>query len=277
MGLACLVGVILVVPVLGGAAGGQAKEAATTAAAALLLEASQACVISGPVAGLDPQQAADVNEVVAAAFAASKENQMVAEIAVMVAMTESDLHNLGPLPDNAGSLGLFQQRGWGDTGPGDEPAGGHRPVRGSAAGHAGMGADAAVAGGPGGATLRVRRREQLPGPLAGGGPDPGPGPGQRQPGGHLQPGRPRRRRWPPVRPRPSCRLHHPRRDRPRPRGGGRLGAWPAGQAVRVGGGRPGELRLLRAHPGGMGDRRQSPCCTTRSTSKAKGRRPTRAR
>lgn len=113
LGLMCLVGVTFMVPVLGGAAGGQAKETATTAAAALLLEASQACATSGPVAGLDPQQAADADEVVAAAFAASKENEMVAEIAVMVALTESDLHNLGPLPDNAGSLGLFQQRGWG--------------------------------------------------------------------------------------------------------------------------------------------------------------------
>jgi peptidoglycan DL-endopeptidase CwlO len=70
-------------------------------------------VVGGPVGGLDPEQAADANQIVSAAFAASGEDELLARIALMVAWTESGLRNLGPLPNNDGSLGLFQQRGWG--------------------------------------------------------------------------------------------------------------------------------------------------------------------
>jgi hypothetical protein len=108
--------VALFVAIIGGAVSGAQTSGMAASLAGLVLQASQACVVSGPVPGLDPAQAADAGQVVSAAFADSAENRAVAQIALMVAYTESRLHDLGPQPGNDGSLGLFQQRtsqGWG--------------------------------------------------------------------------------------------------------------------------------------------------------------------
>lgn len=101
------------VPILGGSAASQQGAKVGVTLASLLLQAGQACVPDGPVQGLDHEQASDAEQVVSAAFADSGEDQSVARVALMVAWTESSLHNLGPMVGNAGSLGLFQQRGWG--------------------------------------------------------------------------------------------------------------------------------------------------------------------
>lgn len=101
------------VPVMGGAVAADQGAAAGAGLASMLTQAGEACVVTGPVADLDPQQATNASQIVSAAFAASGENEQVARIALMVAWTESTLNDLGPLPGNDGSLGLFQQRGWG--------------------------------------------------------------------------------------------------------------------------------------------------------------------
>lgn len=114
IGLAVVMGVGIVglVPVLAGGASGQGTQVGVSLTT-LLSMAGNACVVGGPVNGLTPAQAANADQVVSAAFAASAENRQVARLALMVAWTESGLRNLGPLPNNQGSLGLFQQRGWG--------------------------------------------------------------------------------------------------------------------------------------------------------------------
>ena len=114
-GVALLVAVAIAgfVPILGGSAASQQGTKVGVTLASLLFQAGEACVPDGPVQGLDQEQATDAAQVVSAAFADSGEDQSVARIALMVAWTESNLHNLGPMSGNAGSLGLFQQRGWG--------------------------------------------------------------------------------------------------------------------------------------------------------------------
>jgi len=99
--------------------------AATLVTLASVEAANSACTVSGPVPGLDPAQAGFANQIVSAALAATGENHAAAQIALMVALTESGLHNDGPLPGNDGSLGLFQQRasqGWGTAAQEMDPA-----------------------------------------------------------------------------------------------------------------------------------------------------------
>lgn len=97
------------VPLIGGAvAGDQGVQLAS-----MLLQASGACTVVGPISGLENQQATYAGQIVSAAFASSGEDPQVARIALMVAWTESGLQDLGPITGNDGSLGLFQQRGWG--------------------------------------------------------------------------------------------------------------------------------------------------------------------
>lgn len=97
----------------------------TTSAATLTVAqlAAQSCPLSGPVAGLTAQQAANADAVVAAAMAASADNTEAAQIALMAAMTESGLENLDH--GDLDSLGLFQQRpsqGWGTAAQVMDPA-----------------------------------------------------------------------------------------------------------------------------------------------------------
>jgi hypothetical protein len=97
--------------IAGGATGQDTSSAALLTVAQL---ATQTCTVSGPVGGLDTEQATDADLLVSAAMAATDENTVVARIAVMVAMTESGLRDLDY--GDRDSLGLFQQRpsqGWG--------------------------------------------------------------------------------------------------------------------------------------------------------------------
>jgi cell wall-associated NlpC family hydrolase len=76
--------------------------------------ASQTCPVTGSISTLAADQSANADAVVAAAMAASDENLQAVQIALMTAITESQLHNLDH--GDLDSLGLFQQRpsqGWG--------------------------------------------------------------------------------------------------------------------------------------------------------------------
>jgi hypothetical protein len=102
--------------VISGAISGSQTAAVTVSLAGMLVQANQACVVGGTVAGLDPDQAGYAGQIVSATFALSGENEVVAHVALMVAFTESGLRDLGPEAGDDGSLGLFQQRageGWG--------------------------------------------------------------------------------------------------------------------------------------------------------------------
>ena len=114
-------GLVLGIASIAGALTGSASSAALTS----LALASESCTLTGPIQGLSPEQAQNAEVIVATAFADSGENQLAARIALMVADTESGLHDLGPQPSNDGSLGLFQQRaseGWGTTSQEMDPA-----------------------------------------------------------------------------------------------------------------------------------------------------------
>jgi peptidoglycan DL-endopeptidase CwlO len=85
--------------------------------------AQDECAASGPVPSLSAEQAANAETIVAAALALGA-GERGAQIALMVAYTESSLENLGPELGNDGSLGLFQQRaaaGWGTTSEEEDP------------------------------------------------------------------------------------------------------------------------------------------------------------
>jgi cell wall-associated NlpC family hydrolase len=104
---------------------GVLSSPASSAALVSLLDAAQSCTITGPVPGLSAEQAADAEVVVSTAMADSAEDPLTARIALMVAYTESDLRDLGPMAGNAGSLGIFQQRasqGWGSASEEMDPA-----------------------------------------------------------------------------------------------------------------------------------------------------------
>jgi cell wall-associated NlpC family hydrolase len=114
-------GVVLGVSVLGGAI----TSSASGGALAELELAAESCAVSGPVSGLSDGQAQVAEVVVATAMADSAENLQAARVALMSGLTESDLQNLGPLPNNQGSLGVFQQRtsqGWGTVAEELDPA-----------------------------------------------------------------------------------------------------------------------------------------------------------
>lgn len=115
VGVVAVLAIATFVPLIGGAVAGDEGAAAGMTLSTMILQADEACVVDAPVPGLDAEQAANAGQVVSAAFAAGGEDQLVARIALMVAWTESKLRNLGPMPGNDGSLGLFQQRGWGTT------------------------------------------------------------------------------------------------------------------------------------------------------------------
>jgi cell wall-associated NlpC family hydrolase len=77
------------------------------------------------VAGLSDQQAQVAEVIVTTAMADSAEDPRVARVALMTGLTESDLQNLGPRPNNQESLGVFQQRtsqGWGTPAEELDPA-----------------------------------------------------------------------------------------------------------------------------------------------------------
>ncbi|MDA8046187.1 MAG: NlpC/P60 family protein [Actinomycetota bacterium] len=105
--------------------GGAVSNSASSGALIGLELSSQSCDLTGPVVGLTPEQANNADVIVSTAFADADENPAAARLALMVAITESGLQDLGPLPGNDGSLGLFQQRvseGWGTASEEMDPA-----------------------------------------------------------------------------------------------------------------------------------------------------------
>lgn len=101
--------------VIGIAAIGGTSQSSTSASVFTVVElAARSCLITGPVAGLNPAQAANADTIVSVSTASSNDNMLVARIALMTALTESGLRNLDY--GDKDSLGLFQQRpsqGWG--------------------------------------------------------------------------------------------------------------------------------------------------------------------
>ena len=153
------------VAVLAGALSSQAANSAVVS----LAETAQASAVSGPVRGLTGEQAANAEVVVSTAMADSAENPLTAQIALMVAYTESRLRDLGPMAGNADSLGLFEQRvsqGWGTTADQMNPAEAtamfvHRLFE-----RAWLAEPASLDGRPGHTTVGVHGRCQLQGQLA---------------------------------------------------------------------------------------------------------------
>lgn len=110
-----VVALVLSLAILAGGTEGVGNEGAT-----LLAEVSQTPCggLPGSIPTLDATQAGNAAVIVATAAATSGESVRAEQIALMVALTESDLENDGPRNGNDGSLGLFQQRsaaGWGTT------------------------------------------------------------------------------------------------------------------------------------------------------------------
>jgi len=99
--------------IAGGATSQDSSSAALISASGF---AAQTCSVSGPVTGLDLDQAANADLIVSGAMTVADESTRAAQIAVMAAMTESDLQNLDH--GDRDSLGLFQERpsqGWGTS------------------------------------------------------------------------------------------------------------------------------------------------------------------
>ena len=105
-GMSLVLGLVIV--------GGSTQDTTSASILSVAELAAQSCALRGPVKGLAANQAANADVVVSAAMAASDEDESAARIALMVALTESDLVNLDH--GTKDSLGLFQQRpsqGWG--------------------------------------------------------------------------------------------------------------------------------------------------------------------
>lgn len=107
--------VVLVMLVLGLVIAGATDEpgAVAVTGGAISLESvlgETMCIGGGQVGHLTPAESANAEAVVAVVAAASDENLLAERIALMTALTESGLQNLGPKQGNDGSLGIFQQR-----------------------------------------------------------------------------------------------------------------------------------------------------------------------
>ncbi len=114
---------VLGLVVLAGGTGSSVAAQGAVGTTVLGQLAQDECVVSGPVPSLSAMQAANAETIVAAALALGAGDQG-AQIALMVADTESSLENLGPELSNDGSLGLFQQRaaaGWGTASEEEDP------------------------------------------------------------------------------------------------------------------------------------------------------------
>jgi len=103
---------LLSVAVLGAVLGGSA-----TTTAAIAVSAYVQCQ-ADLAADLTHRQARNASGIVQVVGEITNDNARAERIALMVALTESDLRDLGPRPGNDGSVGLFQQRagaGWAST------------------------------------------------------------------------------------------------------------------------------------------------------------------
>jgi len=113
---------VLGLVIVAGGIGGAADQQATLLAS---VSQAQCATLGGPVPSLDAVQSSNAAIIVATSAAAAGESAQAEQIALMVALTETDLHNDGPRSANAGSLGLFQQRtaaGWGTAAQEMDPA-----------------------------------------------------------------------------------------------------------------------------------------------------------
>ena len=123
-GLASACGALVLALVVMAAGTGSSVAAQGAAGVTVLGQlAADECVASGPVPSLSAEQATNAETIVAAALALGAGTDG-AQIALMVAYTESSLENLGPESGNDGSLGLFQQRaaaGWGTPSEEQDP------------------------------------------------------------------------------------------------------------------------------------------------------------
>jgi len=129
--VAAVAGLVGLVTLLGGAAG-SAPQQATLSALVNMAE----CQSTGSLATLDATQSANAETIVSVTAAASGESAQAEQIALMVAITESGLRNLGNVKvpgSNSGqgvglndySVGLFQeqaQEGWGTVAEESNPA-----------------------------------------------------------------------------------------------------------------------------------------------------------
>lgn len=89
------------------------------------LLATTMCIGGGQVGHLTPAESANAETVVTVVAAASDESVLAERIALMTALTESGLQDLGPMSHNDGSLGIFQQRAsenWGTPAQEMDPA-----------------------------------------------------------------------------------------------------------------------------------------------------------
>ena len=109
---AIAVAALLALTVLGAVLGSSSTTTAAIAVAAYVqCQADQ-------VNTLTPHQARNAAGIVQVVGELTNGSRRAEQIALMVALTESDLHDLGPRPGNDGSVGLFQQRagaGWAST------------------------------------------------------------------------------------------------------------------------------------------------------------------
>jgi hypothetical protein len=118
-----LLALVLGLVTLAGGSGSSTAAQGAVAVSVLGQLQQDECVATGPVPTLDAAQAPNAETIVAAAVALGAGEQG-AQIALMVAYTESGLDNLGPESGNDGSLGLFQQRaseGWGTPAQEEDP------------------------------------------------------------------------------------------------------------------------------------------------------------
>jgi len=120
---ALVLAALLSVAVLGAVLGG-----GSVVQSAIVVSAYVASCQSSPLPALTATQSRNASIITQVASeiipAPVSEATHAAQIAVMTAMTESGLRNLGPQAGNSGSVGLFQQRaaaGWGDVSEEEDP------------------------------------------------------------------------------------------------------------------------------------------------------------
>jgi len=115
-GLAFVLGLVIL-----GATSGSSAAGGTVQASVMALEQSM-CAAGGPVSTLSSEQSSIAETVVSVSNTVSGEDPQAAEIALMVALTESDLTNVpGGL---GGAYGVFQQTppGWGTVQQIEDPS-----------------------------------------------------------------------------------------------------------------------------------------------------------
>lgn len=107
-------GSVLGLAVVGGIGGASAAVGQGTEAVLTAIEQRMCTAPTGPVEGLSPQQSANADTIVSVVDSLSAEDSRAAQIALMAAITESELHN--DPGGMGGAIGLFQQTpadGWG--------------------------------------------------------------------------------------------------------------------------------------------------------------------